>query len=45
MKLKEISLIFFVESIDDDSRAKYETDFEDNETGVKVMPVFVETGN
>jgi len=45
LKLKEISLIFFVESIDDDSRAKYETDFEDNETGVKVMPVFVETGN
>ena len=40
--LKEISLIFFVESIDDESRKKYETDFDDPETGVKVTPVFVE---
>jgi hypothetical protein len=45
LKLKEISLIFFVENIDDDSRAKYEVDFDDPVTKVKVMPVFVETGN
>ena len=42
--LKEISLIFFVESIDDENRKKYETDFEDEETGVKVEAVFVATG-
>ena len=43
--LKEISLIFFVESIDDESREKYETDFDDPATGVSVAPIFVETGN
>ena len=43
--LKEISLIFFVESIDEQSRTTYEVDFEDPETGVKVMPVFVEMEN
>ena len=42
--LKEISLIFFVESINDESRKKFEADIEDTETGVKVMPVFVEIG-
>ena len=41
--LKEISLIFFVETIDDESRKKFETDFEDKETGVRVEPIFVET--
>ena len=45
LQLKEISLIFFVEAINDDNRKKYETDFHDPETKVKVMPVFVETGN
>ena len=43
--LKEISLIFFIESIDDENKKKYETDFDDPETGVKVMPIFVQTGN
>jgi len=38
-------LIFFIESIDDENKIKYETDFDDPETGVKVMPIFVETGN
>ncbi len=42
--LKEISLVFFIEKIDDENRAKYEVDFFDDETGVKVIPVFVETG-
>jgi hypothetical protein len=47
--LKEISLIFFVGAIvgaiDDENRKKYEADFEDPETGVKVMPIFVEMEN
>ncbi|VEN73645.1 conserved hypothetical protein [Candidatus Desulfarcum epimagneticum] len=42
--LKEIALIFFIERIDDPNRAKYETDFLDDKTGVRVTPVFVETG-
>ncbi len=42
--LKEISLIFFIEKIDDENRKKYEADFFDDKTKVKVMPVFVETG-
>jgi hypothetical protein len=45
LNLKEISLIFFIESIDDTNRKKYEADFDDPETGVKVAPVFVETGD
>ena len=43
--LKEISLIFFIESIDDENQKKLETDYDHLETGVTVMPVFVETGN
>ncbi len=39
LKLSEISLVFFVEAIDDANRAKYEKDYTDEETGVKVMPV------
>ncbi|MCP4345045.1 MAG: AAA family ATPase [Desulfobacterales bacterium] len=45
LKLSEISLVFFVEYIDDANREKYEKDYTDEETGVRVMPVFVETGN
>lgn len=41
--LSEISLILFIEAIDADNRTKYENDFDDPDTGVKVMPVFVET--
>lgn len=41
--LTEISLIFFIEDIDADNRKKYEAEFDDPATGVKVMPVFVET--
>ena len=43
--LKEITLVFFLESIDDANRKKYETDFYDQETEVTVLPVFVEIGN
>jgi len=45
LKLKEISLIFFVEYINDESRQKYEIDYFDSDTQVKVEPIFVETGN
>ncbi len=45
LKLKEISLIFFVENINDENRNKLEVDYHDPQTDVKVMPVFVETRN
>ncbi len=44
LRLKEISLVFFVETINDENRKKFEADYDDPGTGVKVMPVFVETG-
>ncbi|MCP4348944.1 MAG: AAA family ATPase [Desulfobacterales bacterium] len=45
LELPEISLVFFVEYVDDANREKYEKDYIHEETGVRVMPVFVETGN
>lgn len=42
--LSEISLVFFIEYIDDNNREKYEADHPDESTGVVVKPVFVETG-
>ncbi len=42
--LSEVSLIFFVEYIDDASREKYEKIHTDGETGVRVRPVFVDIG-
>jgi hypothetical protein len=33
-----------VEAVDDANRAKYEAVYVDAETGVTVVPVFVETG-
>jgi hypothetical protein len=44
LNLKEINLIFFIENINDENRKKYELDFFDKETKVKVLPLFVETG-
>ena len=38
------ALALFVEAVDDANRAKYETVYVDEETGVVVRPVFVETG-
>jgi len=43
LNLKEISLIFFTETIDDATREKLEADFHDPDTGVTVMPIFSET--
>ena len=42
--LSEIYLVFFVEYIDDENRSKYEADYSDKTTGIKVMPIFAETG-
>jgi predicted AAA+ superfamily ATPase len=44
LKLKEVLLVFFLEGIDKQSREKYEKDYLDDSTGVKVIPIFVETG-
>jgi len=38
-----ITLALFVDAVDDENRAKSETVYEDQETGVTVRPVFVET--
>jgi hypothetical protein len=45
LSLAEILLVFFVESIDNKSKEKYETPYMDGTSGVKVIPIFVETGN
>jgi len=45
LKLPTIYLIFFVESIDDSHRKKYETPFNDSATGVTVSPCFVKVGS
>jgi len=44
LSLKEISLVFFAEAIDDKNRETLEADYRDPESGVTVMPVFVATG-
>ena len=41
--LRQISLVFFVEAIDETNREKYETVYVDGETEVTVAPIFVET--
>ncbi len=45
LKLDMIHLIVFVEHIGDENRQQYEMDYTDDETGVRVVPVFVATGN
>lgn len=45
LSLKEILLVFFVEAINQETREKYETLYLDKVSGVKVIPIFVETGN
>jgi hypothetical protein len=41
--LTEISLVFFVETINEANRKKYETLYKDEDTQVTVTPIFVET--
>ncbi len=42
--LAEIALILFVEYVDDQNRNRYEAVYVDEETGLTVQPIFVETG-
>jgi hypothetical protein len=42
--LAEISLVVFVEAIDEKNRNTYEVDYADEDTGTIVIPIFVETG-
>lgn len=44
LTLQTITLIFFIEAIDEENRRKYESEYQDNTTGVTVKPVFVEIG-
>jgi hypothetical protein len=42
--LNEIFLVFFVDAIDEENRGRYEKNYLDEITAVKVVPLFVETG-
>jgi hypothetical protein len=42
--LKEIHLALFIESINEENRAKYEAPYTDEDSGVKVLPMFIQTG-
>lgn len=44
LDLQEITLVFFIETIDEENRTIYEAEYVDGTTGVTVKPVFVETG-
>ena len=42
--LQELTLVLFIDAVDDANRDRYETIHVDPETGVTVTPIFVETG-
>ncbi|MDM8526733.1 AAA-like domain-containing protein [Anaerolineales bacterium HSG24] len=44
LKLKEVTLVLFIEQVDEANRKKYETIHTDEDTGITVEPVFVVTG-
>lgn len=44
LKLPEITLVFFTESINEQTREKFEVDYVDAPTRVTVIPVFVAVG-
>ncbi|MCK4762780.1 MAG: AAA-like domain-containing protein [Candidatus Aminicenantes bacterium] len=44
LRLKEITLVFFIESIDEENRRKYEAAYVEKSSAVKVLPVFISTG-
>ena len=44
LNLQEISLVFFVDYINDESRKKLEIDYFDPDTQVTVETIFIETG-
>lgn len=45
LDLTEISLLFFIDVLDAENRAKYEIQYQDETSGVTVLPHFIETGN
>lgn len=45
LKLPEIALVVFVDTIDEANRNRYEVEYRDQNTGVNVIPVFVETAH
>ncbi len=42
--VKDIFLVFFIKSIDDENRRVLEKEYRDDESGATVQPLFVETG-
>jgi hypothetical protein len=44
LELTEITLVFFIKSIDEENRTRYEAKYMDGTTGVTMKPVFVQTG-
>jgi len=44
LKTNAISLVFFVELIDDKSRDEYEKVHQDKTTGISVETIFIESG-
>ena len=42
--LQELTLVLFIDAVDDANRDRYEIIHVDPETGVTVTPIFVETG-
>ncbi len=44
LNLPEITLVFFINKIDDANRQKLEIQHTDEETGVRVTPIFIKTG-
>jgi hypothetical protein len=45
LQLPEVALISFVEYVNEETRRKYEVDYVEKTTGVKVIPIFVETSS
>jgi hypothetical protein len=45
LQVKSIALVFFVDTIDDENRQKYEKTHEDNATGIAVETIFISCGN
>ena len=44
LSLNEVTLAFFIETIDDENKATLEAAYHDEKSGVAVKPVFVEIG-
>ncbi|MCP4158333.1 MAG: hypothetical protein GY757_62115, partial [bacterium] len=45
LRLPEIHLVNFIDTINDKTRHTYETDYHDPETTVTVKPIFIKTGS